>query len=135
MKKSVLTKSVRRFFQTPRTARLATIGADGYPHIVPIWFTLDGDDIIFGSDDNERKVWNARRNPKGAVAVGGDPETDNAGYMIQGDLTVEEHPKPELIHALDDFYSSDEEEETENHWTEGDKVIIRLKPRRVIRVW
>jgi len=30
-----------------RTGKLATVRADGRPHIAPIWFTLDGDDLIF----------------------------------------------------------------------------------------
>jgi nitroimidazol reductase NimA-like FMN-containing flavoprotein (pyridoxamine 5'-phosphate oxidase superfamily) len=25
-----------------RTATIATIGRDGHPHVVPVWFTLDG---------------------------------------------------------------------------------------------
>ncbi len=30
-----------------RTAKLATVRADGLPHIAPIWFTLDGNDLLF----------------------------------------------------------------------------------------
>jgi nitroimidazol reductase NimA-like FMN-containing flavoprotein (pyridoxamine 5'-phosphate oxidase superfamily) len=87
-KPQILSRQVRRFLQQPRIARLATIGADGYPHIVPIYFMLDGDDIVFGSDRDEQKVRNARRNRKGAVVIGGEPATDEAGYMFQGDLSV-----------------------------------------------
>ncbi len=31
----------------PRTAKLATVRDDGRPHIVPVWFDLDGDGFIF----------------------------------------------------------------------------------------
>ena len=30
-----------------RTGKLATVRADGRPHVVPIWFVLDGDDLVF----------------------------------------------------------------------------------------
>jgi PPOX class probable F420-dependent enzyme len=30
-----------------RTGKLATTRRDGRPHVVPIWFLLDGDDLVF----------------------------------------------------------------------------------------
>ena len=36
----MLTGEVRIFLQKSRIARLATIGVDGYPHVVPIYFML-----------------------------------------------------------------------------------------------
>ncbi len=30
-----------------RTGKLATTRPDGRPHVVPIWFILDGDDLVF----------------------------------------------------------------------------------------
>ena len=75
----MLSKEIREFLRKPRVARLVTIGSDGYPHIVPIYFMLDGDYIIFGSDRDNRKVGNALTNPKGAVVIGGEPATDEAG--------------------------------------------------------
>lgn len=30
-----------------RTASLATVGADGRPHVAPVWFDLDGEAVIF----------------------------------------------------------------------------------------
>ncbi|MGE5140738.1 MAG: pyridoxamine 5'-phosphate oxidase family protein [Rudaea sp.] len=131
----VLAPSVRRFLRRPRIARLATISPDGYPHVVPIYFLLDGDDIVFGSDRDERKVKNALRNPKAAVVIGGEPETDEAGYLIQGELSVEENRDGRLTRRLARRYESKEEaEEHAAEWGESETVIIRLKPRKVIRV-
>ncbi|MBA3370708.1 MAG: pyridoxamine 5'-phosphate oxidase family protein, partial [Thermoleophilaceae bacterium] len=38
----------RRAFLTAgtRTGKLATIRRDGRPHVVPIWFLLDGDEVL-----------------------------------------------------------------------------------------
>jgi len=30
-----------------RTAKVATARKDGRPHVVPVWFVLDGEDIVF----------------------------------------------------------------------------------------
>jgi PPOX class probable F420-dependent enzyme len=32
-----------------RTGKLATTRLDGHPHVVPIWFVLDGDDLVFNT--------------------------------------------------------------------------------------
>ena len=31
-----------------RTGKLATVREDGRPHVVPIWFVMDGDTLIGG---------------------------------------------------------------------------------------
>jgi PPOX class probable F420-dependent enzyme len=30
-----------------RTGKLATVRVDGSPHLAPVWFVLDGDDLVF----------------------------------------------------------------------------------------
>lgn len=132
----MFTRKVRRFLREPRVARLATIGADGYPHIVPLYFMLDGDDIIFGSDRGERKVRNALANPKGTVVIGGEPAMDEAGYMIQGDLSVEDDADHIMLRRILRRYETEEDTASlAAEWAESDTVVIRLKPRLVIRVW
>jgi len=131
-----LASGVRRFLGTPRLARLSTVAADGYPHIVPIYFAREGDTLIFGTDRDEAKVRNARRRPKAAVVIGGEPESDEAGYLIQGDLAVEEDPPRSSLRRLLRRYETEEEaEEQVDAWEQGDVVLLRLTPRRVIRVW
>jgi nitroimidazol reductase NimA-like FMN-containing flavoprotein (pyridoxamine 5'-phosphate oxidase superfamily) len=134
--RQVLTGSVRRFLGTPRLARLWTRSADGYPPIVPIDFARDGETLIFGTDRDEANVRNGRRNPKAAVVIGGDPDRASAGYMIQGDLAVEEDPPPSSIRRLLRRYKpKDEAEDRVETWEQGEVVLLRLSPRRVFRVW
>jgi len=132
----MLTSEVRIFLQKSRIARLATIGVDGYPHIVPIYFMLDGDDLIFGSDRNNRKVKNVLSNPKGAVVIGGERIADEAGYMIQGDLSIEDDMDHAVTRRM--LYRYETKEEAERNlaeWKNSDIVLIRLKSKTVIRVW
>ena len=132
----VLHRTVRTFLSALRIAHLATIGKDGYPHIVPIYFMRDGDELVFGSDNGEQKVRNALRNPKGAVAIGGDPAMDGAGYMIQGDLKVEENPDQLILRKILRRYQTKREaEKLLAEWADSERVLIRLTPRKVIRVW
>jgi nitroimidazol reductase NimA-like FMN-containing flavoprotein (pyridoxamine 5'-phosphate oxidase superfamily) len=132
----MLNRRVRRFLQQPRVARLATFGADGYPHIVPIWFRRDGDDIVFGSDRSNRKVRNALANPKGAVVIGGELPIDDEGYMIQGDLSIADDVEhANMRRMLLRYETKKEADHLAAEWVDSDLVVIRLKPEKVIRVY
>jgi PPOX class probable F420-dependent enzyme len=44
-----------------RVARLATVGADGRPHVVPICFALDGDTLYSAVDEKPKSTRALRR--------------------------------------------------------------------------
>ena len=58
-----------------RVARLATVGADGRPHVVPICFALDGDTLYTAVDEKPkatrrlRRLANIEANPHVEVVV------------------------------------------------------------------
>ena len=70
----------RARFAAARIARLATVGADGRPHLVPIVFAVDDDHILSVVDAKPkrttalRRLANVRENP--AVAVLADHYDD-----------------------------------------------------------
>ena len=47
-----------------RTGNLATVRADGRPHVAPIWFTLDGNDLVFNTGRDSVKGRNMARDPR-----------------------------------------------------------------------
>jgi PPOX class probable F420-dependent enzyme len=51
----------RERFATARVARLATAGADGRPHVVPIVFALDGDTLVHAVDQKPKRTRDLRR--------------------------------------------------------------------------
>lgn len=53
----------------PRTAKVATVRADGRPHIAPVWFILDGDALIFTTWHASVKAINLRRDPHISICV------------------------------------------------------------------
>jgi PPOX class probable F420-dependent enzyme len=52
---------MRRRLETSFVARLATIGADGRPHIVPISFALEGKTLYFAVDFKPKRTTNLKR--------------------------------------------------------------------------
>jgi PPOX class probable F420-dependent enzyme len=135
-RRQVLTRKLRAFLDDrPRIARLATVGRDGYPHVVTIWFARDGDDIVFGCERTDQKARNVLRDPRATVIIGGDPKNDEAGYMIQGDASLEDDSDRRLTALIVRRYEKKRSADqllAEAGWH---PTIIRLRPRRVIRVW
>jgi hypothetical protein len=72
-----------------RTAKAATTRPDGRPHITPVWFVLDGDDLIFTTHETSLKAKDLRRDPRICLCV--DDETPPFDYvMIEGTVTLSE---------------------------------------------
>ncbi|GAB4476091.1 MAG: hypothetical protein Kow00124_17810 [Anaerolineae bacterium] len=131
---SLLTDEAREFLKKPLIARLSTIGPDGYPHTVPVWFMLDGDDLVIISDRSTRKVGHIEANPKGAISIGGD-SGDGGGYLIKGDLSIEEDPDDLWLKKITRHYEDEEQAEKDiAAWADLDIILIRLKPRKVSKV-
>jgi PPOX class probable F420-dependent enzyme len=47
---------LRRFVAEARVGRLATVSGDGAPHVVPVCFALDGDDVYVALDEKPKRV-------------------------------------------------------------------------------
>jgi nitroimidazol reductase NimA-like FMN-containing flavoprotein (pyridoxamine 5'-phosphate oxidase superfamily) len=47
-----------------RTGKVATTRADGRPHVTPVWFTLDGDEIVFTTHETSLKAQAIRRDER-----------------------------------------------------------------------
>ncbi|MFD4607371.1 PPOX class F420-dependent oxidoreductase [Streptomyces sp. NPDC058440] len=52
-----------------RTGKLSTVRADGSPHVAPIWFLLDGDDVVFNTGKETVKGRNLARDGRVALCV------------------------------------------------------------------
>ncbi|MER7127811.1 TIGR03668 family PPOX class F420-dependent oxidoreductase [Streptosporangium saharense] len=55
------TSRARDLFQRARVARLATVSADGTPHLVPVTFDVDGDTLAFAIDHKPKRTTDLRR--------------------------------------------------------------------------
>jgi PPOX class probable F420-dependent enzyme len=55
-----------------RTAKVATVMADGAPHVMPVWFVLDGDRIVFTTGRGSVKGRDLRRDPRVSIVVEDD---------------------------------------------------------------
>jgi PPOX class probable F420-dependent enzyme len=60
------------FLAEPNLCRVATIDPDGIPHVVPAWYHWDGERFLIGSQADDHKVRNLRRDPRASVEIDSD---------------------------------------------------------------
>jgi PPOX class probable F420-dependent enzyme len=74
-----------------RTGKLAVVQADGRPHVTPIWFLIDGNEIVFTTPHNSIKARAIRRDPRATLCVD-DQQPMYSYVMIQGDVSLSDDP-------------------------------------------
>lgn len=84
-------------------AHLATIDKDGKPHVTLAWAGLDGDEVVFGTLFDQRKLGNIRRDPRVTVSFEGSVTNDwglREYLVLYGNAYVTEGGAPELLQEL-----------------------------------
>ena len=80
MKKMTQEEAYQFLATGTRTGKLATVRADGRPHVAPIWFVLDGEDLIFNTWHSSVKGRNLVRD--GRIALTVDEEIAPYAFVI-----------------------------------------------------
>jgi PPOX class probable F420-dependent enzyme len=77
---------------------LSTVCPDGRPHLVPIWFSWDGETVLIASKPHAKKIANLRANPSVMLALG-EPDDDFDVGMVQGTAELVDAPAAEILPA------------------------------------
>ena len=130
-----MTDEERRAFlmHGTRTGKLATVRADGSPHVAPIWFVLDGDDLIFNTGARTAKGRNLRRDPRASIAVD-DEAPPFAFVLVDGVCEISEEPaaKREWATRIGGRYMGAERaEEFGRRNAVPGELLVRLVPTHV----
>ena len=72
-----------------RTGKLATTRADGRPHVAPVWFLLDGNDLVFNTGRDTAKGTSLLRDGRVALCVD-DERPPFAFALVEGRAVISE---------------------------------------------
>jgi PPOX class probable F420-dependent enzyme len=119
----------------PHTAKLATVRADGRPHVAPVWYDVDDDGtIVFNTGESTVKGRNLRRDPRASLCV--DDERPPFSYVLLEGVV-------ELSADLDEvrnwatkiagrYMGQDRAEEYGARNGVAGELVARLRPERVV---
>jgi PPOX class probable F420-dependent enzyme len=127
---------VESFLARGRKLQLATIGADGMPHLVTMYYAVLGGQISFWTYRTSQKALNLARDPRVSVLVEtGDGYFDLRGVQIQGTVRLVEDPAAvlEIGHAVAGAMAGTPEQ-TEEYVAQAarKRVGFAVEPARVI---
>ncbi|MFR9750923.1 PPOX class F420-dependent oxidoreductase [Nocardia sp. 004] len=127
--------AIRAFLtQGTRTAKVAFVAADGRPVVTPIWFVLDGDELVFNTDASSAKGKAFARDGRIAVCV--DLEEPPYGFVqVQGTVTLSADPD-ELLRVATEiggrYMGRDRAEEFGKRNGVPGELVVRLRPTKVL---
>jgi PPOX class probable F420-dependent enzyme len=82
-------KEIAAFLAEGRTANIATIGPNGRPHLVALWYVPDGDVIETWTFAKSQKAANLRRLPQATILVEtGDEYEKLRGVSMECDVEL-----------------------------------------------
>ncbi|WP_228818245.1 PPOX class F420-dependent oxidoreductase [Nocardia transvalensis] len=120
-----------------RTGKLATVRPDGRPHVAPLWFLLDGDDLVFTTGITSVKGRNLTHSGRAAMLVHDDRDPFEF-VMIEGPVSISED-RDETVRwaiALAERYVGPERAEQvgTNNATTNNEFRVRLAIETVTAV-
>jgi PPOX class probable F420-dependent enzyme len=84
---------IRAFVESSRTATMATVGPNGTPHLVAMWFGVIDGQIWFETKARSQKAVNLRRDPRITVMIEDGLTYDTLrGVSLEGTATIVDDP-------------------------------------------
>jgi PPOX class probable F420-dependent enzyme len=117
-----------------RTAKLATVRADGRPHVAPVWFVMDGEEIVFTTGANTVKGRNLLRDGRVALSVD-DEEPPFSFVLVEGTASAEDGAEDLLYWATrigGRYMGEDRAEEFGRRNGVPGELLVRVRPTKVI---
>lgn len=112
-----------------RTAKISTVAADGHPHVVPVWFVLDGEELVVTSNSGSAKARHLARDPRIAVCVD-DERPPYAFVALRGTATLQRNP-PDLpawtTRIAGRYLTGIDAAEAGRRYADLDDLIVRIR--------
>lgn len=82
-------EEIKAFLEAEKTAHVATIGPNGRPHLVPVFYVTRGEAIATWTYAKSQKVQNLQRIPQATVLVeAGTVYSELRGVSMECDVTI-----------------------------------------------
>ncbi|TQM31526.1 PPOX class probable F420-dependent enzyme [Nocardia bhagyanarayanae] len=129
---AVLSDDLKKYLDESKVfATVATIGANGQPHLTVIWLKRDGEDLLFSTTVERQQAKNLARDPRVTVLIN-PPENPYVYAEIRGTATLTPDPDKTLPNELSLKYTGKNYADFNPASVEdAERVIVRVTPRKV----
>lgn len=132
---SITDKDIREFLEHgTRTGKLGYLASDGRPLIAPVWFVLEGNEVVFNTGRDTAKGRAITRDPRVVLCVDLE-EPPYAFVQVQGEAVTSEEPA-ELLRTATKiggrYMGADRAEEFGRRNGVPGELVVRLRPTKVV---
>ncbi len=87
-------RELERFLDEERVLTCATLGPNGRPHLMPLWYIRDGLTLLAWTFGKSQKVRNLERDPRATIQIeaGRDRYGELRGAMFECNVAIERDP-------------------------------------------
>jgi hypothetical protein len=131
-------EEVRAFLtgSPPRTGKLATVRADGRPHVAPVWYVVDDDDgsLVFNTGESTVKGRNLRRDPRASICVD-DDRPPFSFVVVEGVVEISDDAvdlRQWAARIGGRYMGADRADEYGARNGVPGELVVRLRPARVV---
>jgi PPOX class probable F420-dependent enzyme len=118
-----------------RTGKLATVRADGRPHIAPVWYDVDDDgSLVFNTGESTVKGRNIRREPRVSLCVD-DDRPPFSFVVVEGVAEISEDLDEVRRWAArlgGRYMGAERAEEYGSRNGVAGELVVRVRPERVV---
>ena len=125
------------FLKSQKVLRLATIGKNKAPHIVPVWYLYSAKKIYIGTNTKTQKAKNIKANKHASFCVDVGVNAPNIyGVMGQGDanLILEKNKVKSIAKKILSRYFKTLENKSAKELLDDTDCIIQITPKK-ISIW
>ena len=125
--------NIEEYLARPLLADLATVKADGSPHVAPVWFQYQNGQIRIVTQTNSVKSRNIQHEPRVSLSVA-IHERPYKYVLVNGTAELSKEGIPELTRALAIHYQGGQEgnEYADRVLVEMDFYLITITPTKII---
>ncbi|GAB3689329.1 PPOX class F420-dependent oxidoreductase [Actinocorallia lasiicapitis] len=117
-----------------RTGKLATVRADGRPHVAPVWFVIHGDDVVFNTAADSVKGRDLARDPRAAFCV--DDENPPFAFVILEGVAELDDDLPTVRHWATQiaarYLGAEHAEKYAENFAKPGQLVVRIRIDKVI---
>jgi PPOX class probable F420-dependent enzyme len=117
-----------------RTGKAGVIRKDGSPHVTPIWFILDGEQLVFNTWHESVKARSLKRDPRLTLCVDQE-QPPYAFVMVEGTAELSSDPDQMLQFATRiaaRYMGQDRAEEYGKRNSVEGELLVRVTPTKII---
>ena len=123
--------------ERPRTAKLGYVASDGRPLVAPVWFIVDGQQLVFNTGRDTAKGRALSRDPRVALCVD-DDQPPFSFVQIQGTAALSEDPEDLLDTATrigGRYMGEDRADQFGRRNGVPGELVVRVTPTKVVKAF